>query len=349
MRSFVLFLLILISANSAQIKDLASVIGVRENQLIGYGLVVGLNGTGDGSNSEFTIQSLSNMLKTVNVQINPEDIKSKNTAAVMVTARLPAFARQGDELDITISSIGDAKNLMGGTLLLTALKGVDGEIYALAQGNLTLGGSAKKGGNHPTVATILRGALVEREVAYDIASKTDASLSLKSSNFAVAKKLQDAINARFDNSAIAIDPRTLNIKKPDQLSMVEFLAMVLNLEIDHQADAKIIIDERTGTLVSGGQIRVDSAVISHKGITLKIEPNSYVPFDEKNPVPNTMDLGFGTSIDVTKNTLNVDNSYTTLANVTRALNKLGISPSDMIAIIENLRRAGAINAQIEVI
>ena len=221
MRSFVLFLLILISANSAQIKDLASVIGVRENQLIGYGLVVGLNGTGDGSKSEFTIQSLSNMLKTVNVQINPEDIKSKNTAAVMVTARLPAFARQGDELDITISSIGDAKNLMGGTLLLTALKGVDGEIYALAQGNLTLGGSAKKGGNHPTVATILRGALVEREVAYDIASKTDASLSLKSSNFAVAKKLQDAINARFDNSAIAIDPRTLNIKKPAQLSMVE--------------------------------------------------------------------------------------------------------------------------------
>lgn len=349
MRVLILFLLILLGAHSAQIKDLASVIGVRENQLIGYGLVVGLNGTGDGSNSEFTIQSLSNMLKTVNVQINPDDIKSKNTAAVMVTARLPAFARQGDELDITISSIGDAKNLMGGTLLLTALKGVDGEIYALAQGNLTLGGSASKSGNHPTVATILRGALVEREVAYDIASKTDASLSLKSSNFEVAKKLQDVINTRFASSAVAIDPRTLTIKKPAELSMVEFLATVLNLEVEHKADAKIIIDERTGTLVSGGDIRVDPAVISHKGITLKIEPNSYVPFDEKNPVPNTMDLGSGTSVNLAQNTLNVDSSYTTLANVTRALNKLGLSPSEMIAIIENLRRAGAINAQIEVI
>lgn len=349
MRALILFAVIAIAAYSAQIKDLASVIGVRENQLIGYGLVVGLNGTGDGSNSEFTIQSLSNMLQTVNVQINPNDIKSKNTAAVMVTARLPAFARQGDELDITVSSIGDAKNLIGGTLLLTALKGVDGEIYALGQGNLTLGGSAAKGGNHPTVATIIRGGIVEREVAYDIASSTSASLSLKSSNFAVAKKIQDAINARFASSAVAIDPRTLNIKKPNELSMVEFLASVLNLDVDHQADAKIIIDERTGTLVSGGDIRVDPAVISHKGITLKIEPNSYAPQDPQNPIPNTVDLGSGTSINIATNTLNVDNSYTTIANVTRALNKLGVTPSDMIAIIESLRRAGAIHAPVEVI
>ena len=169
-----LSLLIAVAAKAAAIKDLASVVGVRDNQLIGYGLVVGLNGTGDGSSSEFTIQSLSNMLQTVNVKIDPNDIKSKNTAAVMVTAKLPPFARQGDNLDVTVSSIGDAKNLIGGTLLLTALKGVDGDIYALAQGALTLGGSTAKGGNHPTVATIMSGALVEKEVVYDIYNKPKA-------------------------------------------------------------------------------------------------------------------------------------------------------------------------------
>ena len=163
-----------LSAFAAQIKDIANVVGVRENQLIGYGLVVGLNGSGDGSSSEFTIQSLSNMLQSVNVKIKPDDIKSKNTAAVMVIAKLPPFARQGDKLDVVISSIGDAKSLQGGTLLMTPLKGVDGDIYALAQGSLTIGGKtasrggASKDGNHVTAGTIPSGAIVEREIAYDI-------------------------------------------------------------------------------------------------------------------------------------------------------------------------------------
>ena len=189
-----------ISAFAAQIKDIANVVGVRENQLIGYGLVVGLNGSGDGSSSEFTIQSLSNMLQSVNVKIKPDDIKSKNTAAVMVIAKLPPFARQGDKLDVVISSIGDAKSLQGGTLLMTPLKGVDGDIYALAQGSLTIGGKtasrggASKDGNHVTAGTIPSGAIVEREIAYDIYNQEAIFLSLKESNFDTASNIQRAVN-----------------------------------------------------------------------------------------------------------------------------------------------------------
>ena len=345
----VLISFIVAAAYSTQVKDLASVIGVRENQLIGYGLVVGLNGSGDGSSSEFTIQSLSNMLQTVNVKISPDDIKSKNTAAVMVTAKLPAFARQGDNLDISVSSIGDAKSLMGGTLLLTALKGVDGEIYALGQGSLALGGSVGRGGNHPTAATIPGGAIVEREVAYDIANATNASLSLKKSSFETAKKLQDSINARYSASALAIDPRTIQIHKPENLSMVEFLASVLDLDIDYKSEDKVIIDERTGTVVSGINVKVEPTIISHGAITLKIEPDSYVEQDPNAPVPNTLDIGDQTSINTLNNTINVSTKTATVANVTRALNKMGASPKDIIAILENLKRSGAIHATLEVI
>lgn len=349
MRFLSLLAFIFVFAQATQVKDLASVIGVRENQLIGYGLVVGLNGTGDGSSSEFTIQSLSNMLQTVNVKISPNDIKSKNVAAVMVTAKLPAFARQGDTLDISVGSIGDAKSLMGGTLLLTALKGVDGEIYALGQGSLALGGSVGRGGNHPTAATIPNGAIVEREVAYDIANATNASLSLKKSSFETARKLQNAINARFANSAVAIDPRTLQISKPENLSMVEFMAAVLELDVDYKSESKIVIDERTGTIVSGVGIIVEPTIISHGGITLKIEPNSYTPNDDpENPAPNVLDIGDNTSINALNNTINVGQG-TTVANVARALSKMGATPKDIIAILENLKRAGAIHADLEVI
>ncbi|KGT36949.1 flagellar P-ring protein FlgI [Campylobacter fetus] len=340
------FALLLSTINAAQIKDLASIVGVRDNQLIGYGLVVGLNGTGDGSSSEFTIQSLSNMLQTVNVKINPNDIKSKNTAAVMVTAKLPPFARQGDKLDVTISSIGDAKNLVGGTLLLTALKGVDGDIYALAQGALTLGGGTSKGGNHPTVGTILAGGLVEKEVNFDIYTQQSANLSLKNSSFQTAVGMQNAINTKFGvQAAMAIDPRTVKLTKPANTNMVEFLAKVLEVDMDYKADEKVVIDERTGTVVSGVNITIDPVMISHGAITIKIEPNAYNPAAAN---ANDVDIG-GAAIDTTTNTLKIDAAKTTVANVTRALNKLGATPKDIIAIIENLKRAGAIHAGVEII
>ncbi|MBE6430407.1 MULTISPECIES: flagellar basal body P-ring protein FlgI [Campylobacter] len=335
-----------VSLQAATIKELASVVGVRDNQLIGYGLVVGLNGTGDGSSSEFTIQSLSNMLQTVNVKVDPDDIKSKNTAAVMVTAKLPPFARQGDNLDVTVSSIGDAKNLIGGTLLLTALKGVDGDIYALAQGALTLGGSTTKGGNHPTVATIMSGALVEKEVVYDIYNKPSANLSLKNSSFQTAIDMQNAIIAKFGSgSAMALDPRTISITKPERVSMVEFLASVLDIKMDYKAEEKIIIDERTGTIISGVNIKVEPVIISHGAITIQIDDSG---FDPAAPSAGDVDVG-NIAINTNTNTIKINENDITVANITRALNKLGATPKEIIAIIENLKRAGAIHAGVEVI
>jgi flagellar P-ring protein len=331
---------------SAQIKDIANIVGVRDNQLIGYGLVVGLNGSGDGSSSEFTIQSLSNMLQSVNVKINPNDIKSKNTAAVMVTAKLPPFARQGDKLDISISSIGDAKSLQGGTLLMTPLKGVDGEIYALAQGALTLGG--KGAGNHVTAGTVFGGALVEREVAYEIYNQDAFFLSLKESNFAAASNVQNAINLNAGGElAVALDSRTVRVARPSDANMIDFIAGILNIDVDYKALDKIIIDEKTGTIVSGINVAVDPVVITHGDITIKIEPNAYDEIDPQDR--SVVDIRDGMAVDANSNRLLINGDKTTVASVARALNKLGASPSDIIAVMENLKRVGAIHVNLEVI
>ena len=331
---------------SAQIKDIANIVGVRDNQLIGYGLVVGLNGSGDGSSSEFTIQSLSNMLQSVNVKINPNDIKSKNTAAVMVTAKLPPFARQGDKLDISISSIGDAKSLQGGTLLMTPLKGVDGEIYALAQGALTLGG--KGAGNHVTAGTVFGGALVEREVAYEIYNQDAFFLSRKESNFAAASNVQNAINLNAGGElAVALDSRTVRVARPSDANMIDFIAGILNIDVDYKALDKIIIDEKTGTIVSGINVAVDPVVITHGDITIKIEPNAYDEIDPQDR--SVVDIRDGMAVDANSNRLLINGDKTTVASVARALNKLGASPSDIIAVMENLKRVGAIHVNLEVI
>ena len=334
--------------NAESIKDIANIIGVRDNKLIGYGLVVGLNGTGDGTSSKFTLQSLSNLLQTVNVKVNSSDIKSKNIAAVIVTATLPPFARQGDKLDVVISSIGDAKSLQGGTLLMTALKGVDGKIYALSQGSITIGGMNGKGGgalNHATSGTIFGGALVERDVAYDIYNKKVANLSLKRSDFNTAVNIQKALNKFFDAKiATAIDPRTVRLEKPQDMSMVEFLAKVQDVDVDYKQEEKIVIDERTGTVVSGINIHVEPVVITHGDITIKIEPRKKV---SKNK--NDVDMRDGVNIAVNENQLNMKNGEITIANITRALHKLGAKPKDIISIVENIKRAGAINAKLEII
>jgi len=343
---FLVFNLSLLQAE--KVKEIANIIGVRDNQLIGYGLVVGLNGTGDGSSSKFTLQSLSNLLQTVNVKIKPADIKSKNIAAVIVTAKLPPFARQGDKLDVTISSIGDAKSLQGGTLLMTALKGVDGKIYALSQGSVTIGGMNGKGGgqlNHSTNGSIFGGALVERDVVYDIYNKQYANLSLKRSDFDTAVSIQNALNSFFDSSvAVAIDPRTIRLKKPQNLSMVEFLAKAQNVNVKYKKEEKIVIDERTGTIVSGIDIHVSPVVITHGNITIKIVPRKTLPSDKAD-----VNMGDGVNIAVNQNQLNMDSGKITVANITRALHKLGAKPKDIISIIENIKRAGAINAKLEII
>jgi len=347
---FFLLLLTITSLNAEKVREIANIIGVRDNQVIGYGLVVGLNGTGDGSSSEFTIRSLSNMLQTVGVKIDPDDIKSKNVAAVMVTATLPAFTRQGDRLNVNISSIGDSKSLEGGTLLLTALKGVDGNIYALSQGAVTIGGMNGKGGgtkNHTTAGTVFDGAIVEKEIVYDIYNQNFAKLSLKDSNFQTAIFIQKGLNEYFkEDIAVAIDSRTIRLMKPASLSMVEFLAKTLEVSVEYQKEEKIVIDEKTGTIVSGINIKVDPVIITHGDITIKIQPQASI--DEKD-IPNDVNIKDGVFIGTNENLLNMEDGKITVANLTRALHKLGAKPKDIISIIENIKRAGAIRAKLEVI
>jgi len=343
-RILLILLLFISYANSEKIKQISSVVGVRENEVIGYGLVVGLKGTGDGTSSKFTAQSIANLLLGVDVKVDPNDIKSKNTAAVMVTASLPAFARQGDNIDVTVSSIGDAKSLEGGTLLMTPLKAVDGNIYALAQGPLGIGGKNEgggAGGNHPLAGIILGGATIEREVSFDLYNMPTATLSLKSSNFMNAVAVQNTINKFFTNSAVAVDPRTVRIKRPDDMSMVEFLASVNELEISYDREQKVVIDERTGTIVAGIDITVEPVVITQGEITVKIN----YPSDNAG---GAIDMGDGVNIDANTNTIN-SNAKPTVANIARSLQKLGATPKDIISILEAMKKAGAITADVEII
>jgi flagellar P-ring protein precursor FlgI len=299
---------------ATKIKDISNIIGVRDNQLIGYGLVVGLNGSGDSS-SKFTNQTLSNLLKNVNVKLDPKDIKSKNVAAVMVTATLPPFAREGDKIDITVSSIGDAKSLQGGVLLITPLKGVNGKIYALAQGPISMGGFNIKGGKNQkhftTTVKVVKGATVERAVSWDLYHQQYATLSLKRSDFDLAINIQNKINEYFKTkAAIAIDPRTIKLKKPNNLSMPEFLAKVQNLDIATKMPNVIVIDERTGTIVAGSNIKVQPTVITYGDFIIKIKKE------------------------------------TSILDLTQMFQKFKATPQDMIAILENLKASNAIDAKL---
>ncbi len=322
-----------------KIGDIASVVGVRDNQLIGYGLVIGLNGTGDKSGSKFTMQSISNMLESVNVKISADDIKSKNVAAVMITASLPPFARQGDKIDIHISSIGDAKSIQGGTLVMTPLNAVDGNIYALAQGAIVSGNS-----NNLLSANIINGATIEREVSYDLFHKNAMILSLKNPNFKNAIQVQNTLNKVFGNKvAIALDPKTIQITRPERLSMVEFLALVQEIPINYSAKNKIIVDEKSGTIVSGVDIMVHPIVVTSQDITLKITK------EPLNDSKNTQDLDNNMSLDTAHNTLSSNGKSITIAGVVKALQKIGVSTKGMVSILQALKKSGAISAEMEIL
>lgn len=322
-----------------KIGDIASVVGVRDNQLIGYGLVIGLNGTGDKSGSKFTMQSISNMLESVNVKISADDIKSKNVAAVMITASLPPFARQGDKIDIQISSIGDAKSIQGGTLVMTPLNAVDGNIYALAQGAIVSGNS-----NNLLSANIINGATIEREVSYDLFHKNAMTLSLKNPNFKNAIQVQNTLNKVFGNKvAIALDPKTIQITRPGRLSMVEFLALVQEIPINYSTKNKIIVDEKSGTIVSGVDIIVHPIVVTSQDITLKITK------EPLNDSKNTQDLDNNMSLDTAHNTLSSNGKSITIAGVVKALQKIGVSAKGMVSILQALKKSGAISAEMEIL
>ena len=314
--SFFCILYLFISTNifAASIKDVSNIVGIRSNQLIGYGLVVGLDGSGDSS-SKFTNQTLSNLLKNVNVKLDPKDIKSKNVAAVMVTATLPPFARQGDKLDVTVSSIGDAKSLQGGVLLITPLKGVNGKIYALAQGPITIGGfnlkGSKKQKHFTTTVKVLNGATVERAVVWDLYHQKFATLSLKRSDFNLAIDVQNSINSFFKQKlAIATDPRTIQLKKPNNMSMPEFLAKIEKLNVRLPKQNIIAINEKTGTITAGGNIQINPSVIIYGDFTIKID------------------------------------KPTSITELAQDLKKSNASPQDIIAILENLKESQNLNAKL---
>jgi len=280
-------------AEAARLKDLASVKGVRSNQIIGYGLVVGLRGTGDKQGTQFTTQSLRSLLAKMGISLDPRQIRVSNVAAVMVTAKLPAFARTGSSIDAVVSSVGDAASLAGGMLLMTPLLGNDGQIYAVAQGPIAIGGFSAEGGgasiaqNHPTVATLVGGATVEREVAYSMVGQAKFEIALHRPDFTTAQRTAARINDEFREAvAVARDSGTLDLTLPASYAKdaVGFMARVETVEVDPDKAARIILNERTGTIVMGDSVRVSTVAVAHGNLTVVVnqinEVSQPAPFSE---------------------------------------------------------------------
>ena len=346
MKYILLLLLVLSSLNATKINNVSNIVGVRENQIIGYSLVVGLEKTGDGTTSKFTLQSISNMLKAMNIDMKPIDIKSKNVAAVVVTATMKPFARQGDQFDVVVSSIGDAKSLEGGTLLMTPLKGVDGKIYALAQGSISIGGRNTRGAvaTHSTAGVVFQGGVIEREININLYNKEYATLSLKEAGFQNAVAVQKAINGFYGTQvAVALDSRSVKLKRPKNRSMIEFLAEVQNIDMDYKPKDKIIINERTGTIVAGVNIKLKPIILTHGDITIKI-------VEQKNVSSPTGSMAVDKNlvIGLNENEIYTKKGTTTVANLVRSLQKMGASPKDIISILEAMKTAGSIAADLEV-
>lgn len=346
-------------ALAVRLKDFSSVKGVRSNQIIGYGLVVGLNGTGDKSGTEFTVQSLASMLGKIGVGVTPALIKVKNVAAVMVTAQLTPFARTGTTIDVVVSSLGDATSLEGGTLLMTPLFGTDQRVWAIAQGPLSTGGfSASAGGtsvqkNHPTVGRIANGASVERELEFSIANKDQFELALQEADFTTAERSAEAINARFGpHVAFARDAGTLLVRvpEPSRGDVVGFLAEVESLEVERDTDARVVLNERTGTVVMGEGVRISTVAVSHGSLSVSISTVNEV--SQPNP------FGKGRTA-IVQNTdvsaveepghLTVVKGPVTIGELVRGLNAMGVTPRDLIAILQAIKAAGALSGDLEIL
>ena len=346
-------------AHAVRIKDVADIKGVRQNQLVGYGLVVGLDGTGDGKKAIFTVQSMASMLEKMGITIDPKDIKVDNVAAVILTAVLPAFARVGSRIDVLVSSIGDAKNLQGGTLLFTPLRAADGKVYAIAQGPISTGGFSAGGAggkiqkNFPTVGRVLGGALIEREVPSNFGQKETLTLTLHSPDFTTASRVAKAINVALDNQlARTPDPGTIRVKVPEMYlgNTVALVTLIEGLTVTPDAVAKVVINERTGTVVMGSDVRISTIAIAHGNLSIQIKESADVsqplPFSEGETVvvPETE-----LSVEEGNNRLFLLEPGVSIGEVVRALNALGVSPRDLIAIFQAIKAAGALQAKLEII
>jgi flagellar P-ring protein precursor FlgI len=345
---------------AVRIKDLVDIRGVRDNQLVGYGLVVGLDGTGDGKKSLFTIQSMVSMLEKMGITVKASDIAVSNVAAVMVTAKLPAFAKAGRRIDVLVNSIGDAKNLQGGTLLMTPLKAANGHVYAVAQGPVNTGGFSAQGEggsvqkNFPTVGRVIDGALVEREVDLHLNSRRSLTLSLRQPDFTTVTRMTEAINGLFyDRVADAQDAGTVEVKVPMAYlgNIVGLVAMIEKLEVQPDLTARVIINERTGTVVMGENVRISTIAIAHGNLSIVIKESPHVsqplPFSEGGETVITPDTDV--SVAEGENQLVVLPTGTSIGEVVNALNALGVSPRDLIAIFQAIKAAGALQAELEVI
>ena len=349
------------SAQAARIKDIANVRGVRQNQMVGYGLVVGLDGSGDSTQSEFTQQSLSSLLERMGVTVDPEDLKVKNVAAVMATADLPPFARSGSRIDVLVSSIGDAKNLQGGTLLLTPMKGLDGKVYAMAQGPVSTGGFSYGKGtgtgvqkNFPTAGRVVGGATIEREIRTRLSTWESLTLALHKPDFTTATRMAMAINGTFaDSLAQAADAGTVEVRVPELYKgrMVELIALIEGIGVTPDNISKVIINERTGTVIMGENVRIATIAIAHGNLSIQANTTENVsqplPFSRTGETVVTNDREM--IVEEGTNPLFLVESGVSIGEVVRALNALGVTPRDLIAIFQALKAAGALQAELEII
>ncbi len=352
-------------AGAARLKELAMIEGARENLLMGYGLVVGLNGTGDRRQTVFSAQSLTNVLRRMGITVDPGAIRVNNVAAVMVTANLPAYAQPGTRIDVTVAAVGDATNLQGGLLLMTSLRGADGQVYAVAQGPVVTGGFVAGGlgtqqtVNHPTTGRVPNGAIVER-AAPTPPPTGRLRLQLRHADFTTAARIAEAINKRFgaaEQAAEKIVARAENsalvtVEAPSAYAnrLPEFLAELENLTVEADRPAKVVVNERTGTIVMGKEVRISPVAIMHGSLTIEIQ----TAFAVSQPPPLSAgttqvvpQVGVGVKEDKARNIVLKEGA--TVEELVRALNAIGSTPRDVIAILQNLRAAGALEAELEVI
>lgn len=356
-------------AKADRLKDLTSIAGVRANQLVGYGIVVGLPGTGDG-NSPLTLQSMQAMISQFGVTTNSTtSLNGKNSAAVIITAELPAFAKPGQRIDATISTLGQSKSLRGGTLLMTPLMGADGQTYAVAQGNLLVGGLGVAGNdgsslivNVPTVGRIPGGATVERLIETDFLKTDSLILNLHQGDFSVTNQMAEAVNDVFGSGvAIALDSRSVKVRAPvDPSQKVAFISMLENIEIEpERQSAKVVVNARTGTIVIGGDVRVTPAAVTHGSLTVRVDENSNVTQTNNLAVANGVAATTpGAAVTTQDSDIQIDQQPARaflfdpgveLSTIVEAVNAVGTSPADLVAILEALREAGSLRAELVVI
>ena len=347
------------SLAASRIKDVVAFEGVRENQLTGYGLVVGLNGTGDNlRNAPMTRQSLEAMFERLGVNVRDTNLNTKNVAVVMVTAKLPPFAAAGSAIDVTVSAAGDAKSLQGGTLLVTALIGADGQVYAVAQGTVQTGSVSASGASGssiskgvPTAGRIAGGATIERETGFQMAAMGQMRMTLRNPDFTTAQRIATVINNRFPGTAIADNPTIVTLRPPAGQSMVGFMTAVETLEVEPDAPAKVIIDEISGVIVMGDAVRISTVAIAQGNLTITVQETPQVsqpaPFSRGGETTVVSQSQVGVDEETGRRLITLK-SGASLASLVAGLNALGVTPRDMISILQAIKAAGALQADIEV-